>query len=144
MRSKRPSINVTDIQMSGLSPEKPDIEERITLGMSAMEKRHERRLTEKFKHSEPSREELRHYRLEIVAYIFLALYFIVLVLLIWHFSQSYLYDDQWTTPVNWTLGYLLLVASNLLLLYPLGSLVIRAIVFPYSFWGAERYIVGEG
>ena len=101
-------------------------------------------MQEKFKYTEASRDELRHARLNIAAYVCLVLYIIVLALLIWHFSQSYRYSGDWLAPLNWTLGVLLLMASNLLLFYPLGSLTIRAIVFPYSFWGASRYIIGEG
>ena len=37
----------------------------------------------------------------------------------------------------------LLISFNLLIIMPLGTTAIRAIVFPYSFWASENMIIGS-
>jgi hypothetical protein len=66
------------------------------------------------------------------------LYFIVVGAIIWFF---YSVNDQelWTN----VLYYPIVIFVNLLIMFPLGVLIIRAIVLPYSFWGSRNAIIGS-
>jgi len=41
------------------------------------------------------------------------------------------------------IAYALAVSVNLLVIFPLGMLAIRAIVFPFSFWASRSLITGS-
>jgi len=99
-----------------------------------------------FQFTEPSKAEKKFRRLERYTWVgYLAINLVIGSLIIHFYNQFDIAEvDQGDISLYALLGlcYLALVSFNLLIIYPLGGLIIRAIVYPYSFWGSEKFIIG--
>ena len=91
-----------------------------------------------FKFTNPSKDELEFRNLQFLSYVLFFLYFIVVGAIIW-FLNSVNDQELWTNA----LYYPIVIFVNLVIMFPLGVLIIRAIVLPYSFWGSRNAIIGS-
>ena len=117
---------------------------------AAMDERLKKRL-EPFQFSKPSREEKRFKRQTCVMYTLILLHVLGLAAVIYY---HYKFLDGWKTLTNVIdengrfnpeaiLLYLIVVLLNFFLLYPVGMISTRAIVFPYSCCIPKNVILGS-
>lgn len=87
-----------------------------------------------FKYTNPSKHEIEYRNNRITVWVIFFIYSVVVMVLAWFFYDS----GPWSNAIY----YPILVGLNLVIIFLLGFLITRAIVFPYSFWGSRNAIIG--